>query len=282
MIETAPARSRTDAALPGFVIIGAAKCGSTSLHAWLSRHPQAFMHPWKEMRFFCDAHRWHEGPDWYAAQFAGRGAARIWGEASNAYTRGTEHGEVPARLAALLPAARLIYVVRDPMRRLISHYRHRLATGREWRSPAEAIRADPAYVDTGLYGAELARWIPHVAPERILVVQSEALFADPGPQLARICNHLGVDAAPDLPFHARNVSAVRHVLPRPLRRLSAFPSLRGGVKRLSRYRFPFAAGLGDVSVDLPPELAAQIAGRFAADRLLLERYAGPNITKGWA
>lgn len=280
-------RSRKDAglkaALPTFLLIGATKCGTTSMHDWLSRHPDVFMHPWKEMRFFLSAGRWDAGPDWYARQFADRGTARAWGEASNAYMRGAEHANVPQRVAQLLPDARFICIVREPMARMVSHYRHRIVTGREWRSFDDAVLVDPAYVDTGLYGAELARWHAHVDASRILVVPFEGLAADARPWLDRVATHLGVDKATHVAFQARNVSDRRRPLPSPLRRLGAWPAMRPALKRLGKTLPTWGSGMMPTPSDLtlPPRIARDVAARFAADRVLLERLAGPQTTGAW-
>jgi len=272
-------------ASPSFLLIGSTKSGTTSLHDWLSRHPDVFMHPWKEMRFFCEAERWSRGVGWYRGELARRGEAAAWGEASNGYTRRGEHPGVPERVAALCPDIRLVYVVRDPMRRLVSHYRHRLATGIEWRGPEEAVRADPAYVETGLYGWQLAAWRAVFPAERILVLQSEALFADPPSAIDRLAAHLGVTPHPELAFRAENAAADRRAVPAGLRRQSALGPLRGAVKRAFmnlpeplRARAPLSAA----PVTLPPDLRADIALRFAEDRRRLEDLAGAEVTRGWA
>lgn len=282
--DRTPKLAAAKAALPSFLLIGATKCGTTSMHDWLSRHPQVFMHPWKEMRFFLPEGQWQKGPEWYARQFEARGSASAWGEASNAYMRGVEHEGIPRRVAQLLPEARFIYLVREPMARMRSHYRHRLVTGREWRSFAEAVQADPAYVDTGLYGTELARWQAHIDPSRILVVPFEALALAPRPWLDRVTTHIGVSPAPDLEFQAHNVSNRRRPLPRPLRRLGALPALRPVLKQLGK-TLPAQRSGRTPAVShfvLPPQIAQDVATRFAADRSVLEQLVGPHITGAWS
>ncbi|MEM9797439.1 MAG: sulfotransferase [Pseudomonadota bacterium] len=259
--------------LPSFLLIGATKCGTTSLHDWMTRHPDIFIHPMKEMRFFLPGFRWEKGMDWYRGQFAEVGSAMAWGEASNGYGRGADYPGAPEKIAAAMPDVRLVYVVRDPLKRLISHYRHRLVTGREWRDPAAAIRADNSYVETGRYGAELTRWLRHFDRAQILVLRSERLFAEPVGQLARLAAHLGVPDRPDLPLRAENRATDRTVMPRALR--LALGPLGGQrvAKRVAAQLNRLPTGLlptaSSMSVDLPETLLKELRGIYEADRKAL-------------
>ena len=269
--------------LPDFLVIGATKCGTTSLHDWLSRHEEAFVAPWKEMRFFLPGYRWERGMDWYAAQFAAAGDARACGEFSNGYGRGAEHPGVPARVAAALPGVRLVYVVRDPMRRLASHYRHRRVTGREWRDAAAAIREDPAYVETGRYGAEIERWLPHVPRDRLLVLRAERIFADPAGELARLARHLGLALRPDLPFRAENAARDRRPMPRALARVIGGLGAWGAGRRVARGLPAWASGpmrASDLAFDLPRGLRDDLIRVYEADRAVLARHV-PQADCDW-
>jgi hypothetical protein len=264
-------------------VIGATKCGTTSLHDWLTRHPDAFVSPWKEMRFFLPGFRLERGLDWYAAQFSGAGGATACGEFSNGYGRGAEHPRVPERVARALPGVRLVYVVRDPMRRLASHWRHRIVTGREWRDPAAAVAADPSYVETGRYGAEVERWLAHHPRERLLVLRAERLFADPAPELARLARHLGIAPRPDLPLRRENAAADRRPLPRSLARTLGALGAQGAGRRLSR-RLPDWARGRETAADrpfvLPDALRDRILETYEADRAVLRRHV-PETTCDW-
>ena len=262
--------------LPDFLLIGATKCGTTSLHRWLIGHPKIWMPAEKELRYFTTEHHFHRGPDWYAAQFAAAPADAVVGEASNAYTRHPVYDGVPARIAATLPRAKLIYVTRDPISRIESHYRHCLVTGIEWRGPNRALRADPRYVAASLYGHQLAQYLAHFPPSQILVLQSEALFADPQAQLDRLARFLGIDATAGPAFRPENVTAIRRVAPWPLRRLAAFPRAKVRAKAWAAglARSPVAhllATADQPAFDLDADLRAELAGRFAEDARLLEQ-----------
>lgn len=221
--------------LPNFLIIGATKCGTESLHRYLCDHPEVFMHPRKEMRFFTEEHHWWRGPDWYRAQFSGSGEARAVGESSNSYTRHPVYGGVPERIGRLLPEARLIYVIRHPIKRIESHYRHRLVTGIEWRTPEKAIRDDPGYIAASRFGDQLERYLRHFPPEQILTVRLDHLIADPEASLGRICRFLGVGPMPGVGFPKVNVSAQRVVAPATLRWFARFPAAKDRVKSAARW-----------------------------------------------
>src|SRR5947208_14127778 len=102
--------------LPDFLIVGAMKAGTTSLAAWLRAHPDVFMPPQKEIHFF-DA-QWERGVPWYADQFAGAPEGALVGEATPAYMVTTAFLD---RMASVVPNARLLVVLREPVARAWSH-----------------------------------------------------------------------------------------------------------------------------------------------------------------
>ncbi|MEM9782467.1 MAG: sulfotransferase [Pseudomonadota bacterium] len=234
-----------DQALPTFLLIGATKAGTTSLHWYLSRHPQVFMHPTKELRFFSAEHNWHRGVDWYRAQFADHAAAMAIGEASNSYTRHPVYAGVPERIHRVIPEAKLVYVLRDPVKRLYSHYLHRLATGREWRDLAQAIEADPSYLAASRYAAQITQYLACFPISQLCIIRAEDLDADPQGTLATVFRFLGVDDGVAIPPVQLNVSAERYRAPMALRQLSRAAPMRPLVARLMRrlgrhaHRLPF-------------------------------------------
>ena len=104
--------------LPNLIVIGAERCGTSSLHRYLRSHPQVFMSKKKELNFFVAEREWRRGRSWYERQFPADAPVR--GESSPAYTAYPVFSGVPARLAALVPDAQLLYLVRDPVERTIS------------------------------------------------------------------------------------------------------------------------------------------------------------------
>jgi hypothetical protein len=180
-------------ALPNLVIIGGLKCGTTSLHHYLNLHPEIAMSRPKELNFFVDELNWPLGRDWYAAHFDP--AADIRGESSPHYTNRPSFGGVAERIREVLgDDARLIYVVRDPIDRMLSHYLHNVGGGYEERSLPEAL-ADPgsSYVARSRYFFQLEPSLAAFGRERIGVVGREELKADRPETMRRAFEFLGVD-----------------------------------------------------------------------------------------
>ena len=199
-------------ALPDLVIIGAMKCGTTALHDLLARHPQIAMSRPKELNFFFgppggaigvaaageadatagwSAGNWSRGLDWYTGHFDADAALR--GESSPGYTS-PDHPGVAQRMAATVPGARLVYLVRDPIARALSQYDHHRADGAERRELAEAL-TDPAsqYLSRGRYHERLVPFLSHFDPGQIMVVAQEDLRHDQAATLRRIFGFLGAD-----------------------------------------------------------------------------------------
>lgn len=181
-----------DGLLPNLLVIGAMKGGTTSLWEYLRQHPQVHMSPTKEIHYFDDeAHRSH-GVAWYERHFAGATAEhQVVGEATPAYTRFPLYRDVPARAAELLPGARLVYVLRDPIARVRSHYLHHRSLGFEQLPFAQAVVEHSTYVDTSRYAMQIE--LRHYPREQLLVVTSEQLRAQQGDTMRRVYSFLGVD-----------------------------------------------------------------------------------------
>jgi Sulfotransferase domain len=108
--------------LPDFIIIGAAKCGTTSLYKKLSLHPKVFMSTPKEPEFFARDDIFQKGLDWYAGLFDQANENQLCGEASTLYSQTTLFPETVARMHSAVPNVKLIYVLREPVDRTYSYY----------------------------------------------------------------------------------------------------------------------------------------------------------------
>ena len=179
--------------LPNFLIIGAAKAGTTSLYHYVRSHPEAFMPAKKELSFFCEEFQWRQGVRWYEAQFENAGSALAIGEASPRYTVYPVYRGVPERIAALLPDVRLVYLVREPIGRMRSHYVDRVAHGLETQPIEEALSSNPFYISSSRYALQLAQYVEHFARERILVITSDELMQNRQEVLSRLFRFLGID-----------------------------------------------------------------------------------------
>ncbi|MEQ1484731.1 sulfotransferase domain-containing protein [Methyloglobulus sp.] len=110
------------ARLPDFIIIGAAKCGTTTLYKKLANHPRVFMSTPKEPEFFARDDIYEKGLDWYANLFASATDSQLCGEASTLYTLTTLFPHTVSRMHNTVPQAKLIYVLREPVNRAYSFY----------------------------------------------------------------------------------------------------------------------------------------------------------------
>lgn len=180
--------------LPNLIIIGAQKCGTTSLHYYLNLHPQISMAGAKELNFFIADRNWPRGVEWYQSHFTRLTPVR--GESSPGYSNYPWHPGVAQRMADLLPDARLIYLVRDPIQRVVSHYLQRLSLGLEHRPLAEALAdasPDNPLVTRSRYHWQLQQFLPFYPLTRILVVAAEELYHHRQATLRRIFAFLDVD-----------------------------------------------------------------------------------------
>ncbi len=261
--------------LPNLVIIGAMKCETTSLRYYLRAHPEIAMAP-GGLNFFVDEGNWHRGPAWYGAQF---GTAAVRGDTSPRYANYPLTREVPERMHALLPDAKLLYIVRDPIERLVSHYCHYYAAGEEHRPLVDALRdvdGDPErnpYVCRGLYFMQLERFLHWYGPDRILVCYQDDLRENRLATLQRIFRFLGVDTAFTSPGFGhmshrtadkRRLNAVGRRLQhaRVLRALAAArPQAYRGVDRLLTSTF----GRRVPRPTLPPDLREKLIGLYRDD-----------------
>ena len=176
---------------PNLLVIGAAKCGTTSLHEYLSAHPEIEMSRDKELDFFVEEKNWNRGLEWYEAQF---GDAPVRGESSVSYAAFPEYDGVPERIARVLPDARLIYLVRDPVERVVSHFFHhsiRYPGGSFDELPSSDLGRRLA--DVSRYWTQLSRYLDRFPAERILVVDSDELRARRRETLQQIFAFVGAD-----------------------------------------------------------------------------------------
>ena len=273
--------------LPNFLVVGAAKSGTTSLYRYLRDHPQVFMAESKELKFFSSKTRWRLGPGWYARQFEAAGDAVAVGEASPSYTRHPLHQGVPERVARVIPDARLVYLVRHPVERMRSHYLHRLLQGKEWAPLDDAVLADPSYLDTSRYAMQIERYLEWFAPEQLLVVTAEALRRDRLETLERICGFLGVDTGwrpPELGREYNRTGELRPqvLAPRPVV-LAARVAVRLGLpprtaRRLS-YR-PSRAVVVPGQIDFSEPVRRRLEEALREDVARLHAHLGPGFD-GW-
>jgi Sulfotransferase domain len=192
--------------LPNLIVIGGMKCGTSSLHYYLSLHPEIAMSERKELDFFVAEKNWKRGIDWYSSQFAVDTPIR--GESSPNYTKFPTFAGVPERISSLLPQAKLIYLVRDPIERILSHYIHNYSAGRANDTIARVLEGPdgPHYLDCSRYFMQLEQYLRHYPSPSMLVVSTEELREGPREALETIFRFLGVDDS----FHPAEFASKRN------------------------------------------------------------------------
>jgi hypothetical protein len=187
---------------PNLFVIGAMKSGTTSLHEYLNTHPLIAMSEWKEPAFFVEELTLRRGEDWYLSLFENDKRYRYLGESSTHYTRLPVFQGVAERLYRFNPDARLIYIMRNPLERIVSHYWHNTQMrnfkhgGGEPRSLSKAVSEDPQYLAVGDYATQLEPYIKLFGRQALYVLTFEMLVQDPQRELNHIHEWLGLPPHP--------------------------------------------------------------------------------------
>ena len=192
--------------LPDFLIIGEMRCGSTTLWELLSRHRRVFFSQEKELHFFDDrGGNWARGVSAYAENFASAGADQLCGEATPDYLF---HDDACQRIHEVVPGARLLVILRDPVERAWSHYWHNVRRGREHLTFEQALRDEPqrmangdaevrshcSYASRGRYVEQLRRYERIFGKEQLCVIFLDELKCEAREAMQRVCDHLGLEA----------------------------------------------------------------------------------------
>jgi hypothetical protein len=230
---------------PDFLIIGAAKAGTTTLYRYLCQQDGVLEAKRKEVHYF-DLN-YTRGQRWYRSHFprhsAGHGGRTLTGEASPYYLF---HPQVPQRVAAAVPRVRLIAMLRNPVDRAYSHWAHFYREGIERRSFEDALAHEfavlPAasrwllrhpdghshdhrfssYCARGRYLEQLRLWEQHFPRDQLLVIISERLFAEPAAELLRVSRFLGLGSPSSDAFPPRNVGHYGELSPGTRERLADY------------------------------------------------------------
>lgn len=201
--------------LPNYLIIGASKCATSSLHTLLARHPDVYMAA-GEPEFFCRDAIYSRGIDWYAEHcFANAPSVRAIGEGSNRYTMRESHPLAAARIARHLPDAKLVYITRDPIERTYSYWLQKRSQGDPVHPRFDvAIRRNRReLVDSSRYWHQLQPYLTRFEQDQIKVMFFEDFKANPVAFLQHCFSFLGVTSNPDsidVSIHA-NPTAGKHV-----------------------------------------------------------------------
>ncbi|MEA5553505.1 sulfotransferase [Anabaena cylindrica UHCC 0172] len=191
--------------LPNLIIIGAMKSGTSSLHNYLNLHPEIQMSSLKELDFFILEKNWNQGLDWYSNQFPMNKEAKIFGESSPNYTKSHIFADVPQRMASVLPDAKLIYILRDPIKRILSHYFHQFVDRQEMRSLIDALQDNNNnYINSSRYYWQLKDFLSIYKLDQVLILTLEELEKNRNKTLQKVFDFLGVDSSFEHPAFLQN------------------------------------------------------------------------------
>lgn len=259
--------------LPDFVILGGQRCGTSSMYKYLGRHPQVAPSLRKETEYFTIDY--DKGEAWYRGHFplrARRTTAQLRGKRLVSFEATPDYlfdPRAPQRLADLLPDARLVVMLRDPVERAFSHYHHNVRLGLEDLSFRDAIAAEDdrispdiatmldnpldrvvnyrrySYVSRGHYGEQIARWLDLFDRDRFLFIIAEEFFDHPENALHTLEEFVGVEtwSPPDF------------------------------------VNYSYTGNTAADNPELPPDLRTELEDRFASTHTDIESLTG--ISVGW-
>lgn len=178
--------------LVDFMMIGAQKCGTTGLAAQLAAHPSVCFSRVKEPGFFNEVTNWRDRLADYHQLFSPV-AGQICGEASTMYTFLPQWPDTCSRLYAYNPNLKLIYIMRDPVERIISHYTHNLVRGIVKEPPEQVVFDDPSYINRSRYGVQIRPYLERFGQENILLLIFEEYVKMPETTLRKVSRFLDID-----------------------------------------------------------------------------------------
>src|SRR3954466_10897432 len=179
-------------ALPNLIIIGAQKCGTSGLHYYLSLHPEISVSQPKELNFFIAERNWPLGIDWYRGHFDPN--AKVRSEASPNYTAYPQHLGVPERMHSVVPDAKLLYMVRDPIDRIAAHWVHNYAKRREKGDlRSTLLHPNTSYLARSHYHAQVQRFLRLYGREQVLVIEQQQLRTKRRETLRTVFEFAGAD-----------------------------------------------------------------------------------------
>jgi len=200
--------------LPNLITIGAQKCGTSALHYYLSFHPEVRMSTPKELNFFIKKRNWEQGQEWYESHFGPDGDVapdvKVHGESSPNYTAFPHFKGVARRMHETVPEAKLIYLVRDPVDRIVSQFMHnwtkRRRSIKRQGIAATVLEPGTTYVPRSCYWMQLEKFLKFYPESSVLVLAQNDLRDERVETLEKVFRFLGVEAG----FYDKRYERLRH------------------------------------------------------------------------
>ena len=285
-------RRKRHAQLPNLIIIGGLKCGTTSIHHYLGLHPEIQMSKPKELNFFVEELNWDLGLDWYASRFDDR--FKVRGESSPHYTNGPRFNDVAERIHEHCPDARLLYMVRDPIKRILSHWVHATGAGYETRELAPTLsEPDSSYIQRSMYWMQLQPYLDLFDRSQIEIITQEELQREREATMRKAFGFAGVDEDFTSEQFDREweksgaKEGDKYQLMERLIKLPGFRSFDRNFDRLpERMRWMVEKVVHDPEKPaapkpvLPDDLLATLKSRFSEEVPDLQKFAGREFA-GW-
>jgi len=196
---------------PDFIIMGAMKSATSTLHEQLALQEGIFMTTPKEPNYFSDDTQYVKGAEWYDALFLDANEDDLCGESSTHYTKLPDYPLTVKRMSNRLQSPKLIYVLRHPVDRLVSHYIHQWSQNIMRCDINEAIDQYEELIAYSCYAKQLAPYIQQFGCENILLVCNEAIRENQQSQLQRVADFIDYtgDVVWENDLAAQNISEER-------------------------------------------------------------------------
>jgi hypothetical protein len=196
---------------PDFIIIGAMKSATSTLHSQLELQPGIFMTTPKEPNFFSDEAIFNKGFEWYESLFDGAADGDLCGESSTHYTKLPDHPKACERIAAYLDKPKFIYVMRHPIDRLVSHYTHQWTENVFKCDINDAIEQYEELIAYSSYSRQLEPYFKAFGRDAILPIFTESIRKNPQRQLEHVASFIGYEQPVNWQFDTgpQNVSKER-------------------------------------------------------------------------
>lgn len=287
-----PRRKGRHDTLPNFIIIGGLKCGTTSIHHYLGLHPEIHMSKPKELNFFAAEQNWDLGLDWYRGRFDSR--FKVNGESSPHYTNRPRFNGVAERIHKHIPDAKLVYMVRDPIKRILSHWVHATGAGYETREFEPTLNLpDTSYIHRSMYWMQLQPYLELFDRDRIEVITQEELGRHRDETMRKAFSFLGVDenfTSEQFDRQWEKSSAKHDDKYQFMEKLIKLPGFRSFDRNFDRLPESMRWMVEKVvhnpdkppapKPEIPDELMTTLKGRFREDVAALREWTGREF-EGW-
>lgn len=268
--------------LPDFLIIGAAKSGTTTLYEYLRNHPQVYSSedtnlPFrvKEPNFFGDNNNYRQGLELYSSLFAGAKSDQICGEASTDYAKWPLFPECAKRIYEAIPKVKLIYIMRNPVERAFSHYVHLSSRTQKFEgfegSFEDYMLKTSVCLDTSKYILQIEQYLKFFPKESFLFLLTEDLKNNPSQSLRQVCQFLNID-------HDINLTQTGQIVAN-----QAQTDLEGKLRTKIMEPFKKLPGISLITKNIPDHWRDKVY-KFISNtqygKVLQESYQPPKISPG--